>query len=206
MESTRPSKLEDLSKQELIAHIYALEAQLPPNSHRKRPQINQTEPFPFHLHPTRKVAFKFSYAGWAYNGLAAQSQPTPLPTVEQVLFDAFVATRLVDPAGGMDGCGWSRCGRTDRGVSAAGQVVSLRVRSVLGERKPVEQESRDPAPEPEAVDAEIPVDDDMGLPVGLASPSSSRTPTPPLSTSPKRELAYIHMLNRVLPSTIRILA
>ncbi|KAG8705307.1 hypothetical protein FRC09_003037, partial [Ceratobasidium sp. 395] len=196
MESTRQSKLEDLSKQELIARIYALEAQLPPNSHRKRPQIHQTEPFPFHLHPTRKVAFKFSYAGWAYNGLAAQSQPTPLPTVEQVLFDAFVATRLVDPVGGMDGCGWSRCGRTDRGVSAAGQVVSLRVRSVLGERKPIEQELKDPISETELAEEEIPVEDDMRLPLGLASPSSSRPPTPPPTTSPKRELAYIHMLNR----------
>ncbi|KAG9098716.1 hypothetical protein FS749_003152 [Ceratobasidium sp. UAMH 11750] len=197
------ARLEDLSKQDLIARIHALEAQLPSSSRPHRRQI-PTKPFPFHTHPTRKVAFKFSYAGWAYNGLAAQSQPTPLPTVEQVLFDALVATRLVDPAGGMDGCGWSRCGRTDRGVSAAGQVVSLRVRSVVGERPVLESEKREEVEV--SVEEEAVMDEDMGLPVGLASPSSSRSSTPPPTTEPKPELAYIHMLNRVLPPTIRILA
>ncbi|KAG9092163.1 hypothetical protein FRC06_000219 [Ceratobasidium sp. 370] len=200
MEPARPSKLEDLSKQELIARIHALEAQLPPSSRRRE---TPTKPFPFHTHPTRKVAFKFSYAGWAYNGLAAQSQPTPLPTVEQVLFDALVATRLVDPAGGMDGCGWSRCGRTDRGVSAAGQVVSLRVRSAMGERPVLESETREKM---EVSMQEEVVNEDMGLPLGLTSPGSSRSSTPPPTTEPRRELAYVHILNRVLPPTIRILA
>ena len=52
-----------------------------------------------------------------------------MPTVEGVLFAALAKARLVDPEGGLDGCGWERCGRTDRGVSSAGQVVSLYVRS-----------------------------------------------------------------------------
>ncbi|KAG8742749.1 hypothetical protein FRC10_000963 [Ceratobasidium sp. 414] len=207
MESRRPSKLEDLPKQDLIARIYALEAQLPPSSrHPHRRRETSTKPFAFHAHPTRKVAFKFSYAGWAYNGLAAQSQPTPLPTVEQALFDAFVATRLVDPAGGMDGCGWSRCGRTDRGVSAAGQVVSLRVRSAVGERPVLGSEARERVEVPVQVQESAVVDGDVDLPMGLASPGSSRSSTPPPTTEPRPELAYIHILNRVLPPTIRILA
>ncbi|QRW03535.1 tRNA nucleotidyltransferase [Ceratobasidium sp. AG-Ba] len=156
-------KLEDLSKEDLIARIYALEALVP--SSRRRSQLDQPKPFPFDRHPTRKIALKFSYAGWAYNGLAAQAQPTPLPTVEQVLFDALVNARLVDPAGGMDGCGWSRCGRTDRGVSAAGQVVSLRVRSALGSVAPSKPECA-PQPEQEAEADDLELDAD--LPVGLS--------------------------------------
>lgn len=207
MESTRPTKLEDMSRADLITRIRALEARLPNHLVQRRIPDNQ-QPFPFDAHPTRKIALKFTYAGWEYNGLAAQSQPTPLPTVEQVLFDALVNTRLVDPAGGMDGCGWSRCGRTDRGVSAASQVVSIRLRSALGE-KPIPQ----PAPQEEDTTAPEPVKDstyadpeDLGLPFGLASPISSRAPTPPPTDMPKRELAYVHMLNRVLPPTVRILA
>src|SRR5260221_2459091 len=85
--------------------------------------------FDFSKHPRRKIALKFCYSGWEYSGLAHQIGPTPLPTVENVLFDAMVKAHLVDPATGLDGCGWERCGRTDRGVSAAAQVVSLWIRS-----------------------------------------------------------------------------
>ncbi|KIM41961.1 hypothetical protein M413DRAFT_33262, partial [Hebeloma cylindrosporum] len=83
------------------------------------------KPFDFSKHSRRKIALKFCYSGWEYGGLAFQLGPTPLPTVENVLFDVLAKTRLVDPDGGFDGCGWEKCGRTDRGVSAAGQVVSL---------------------------------------------------------------------------------
>ncbi|KAK0491565.1 pseudouridine synthase [Armillaria novae-zelandiae] len=81
--------------------------------------------FDFYSYPVRKIALKFCYSGWEYNGLAFQKKPTPLPTVEGVLYDALCRARLIDEARGYDGCGWEKCGRTDRGVSAAGQVVSL---------------------------------------------------------------------------------
>ncbi|KAJ6614669.1 pseudouridine synthase, partial [Mycena sp. CBHHK59/15] len=110
--------------------------------------------FDFSSYPLRKIALKFCYSGWAYNGLAIQADATPLPTVEGVLFDALAKARLIDPDAGFEGCGWERCGRTDRGVSAGGQVVSLWVRSALD--------------------------------------------NPPHS--------YTLILNRILPSTIRILA
>ncbi|KAF8602992.1 tRNA pseudouridine synthase [Ceratobasidium sp. AG-I] len=208
MDTSRPPKLEELSKEDLIARIHALESLIPAHTlqHNRRPRIEPL-PFNFAAHPSRKVALKFTYAGWDYNGLAAQSQPTPLPTVEQVLFDALVSTRLIDPEGGMDGCGWSRCGRTDRGVSAASQVVSLRLRSALGD-KPVLQPavSERPAAPEDLVDSIYTDGEDLGLPLGLASPSSSRSSSPVPNSAPKSELAYVHILNRVLPPTIRILA
>ncbi|KAH9980567.1 pseudouridine synthase [Russula compacta] len=95
----------------------------------KKPKRAPRREFNFSAYPTRKIALKFSYAGVGYGGLTWQVGETPLPTVEGVLFAALAKARLVDPEGGLDGCGWERCGRTDRGVSAAGQVVSLYVRS-----------------------------------------------------------------------------
>ncbi|CAE6504346.1 unnamed protein product, partial [Rhizoctonia solani] len=219
-------RLEDLSKEQLIARIYELERQLPAQS-RRSPQTVQN-PFPFSQHPTRKIALKFTYAGWLYNGLAAQSQPTPLATVEQVLFDALVNTRLVDPDKGMEGCGWSRCGRTDRGVSSAGQVVSLWVRSALGARSICKKneslfDQEDSALAPDSYEESLLTFEGSALPlldVYSTALDASLPPTPPLpppSVQPnpkakqakketKQELAYIHMLNRVLPSSIRVLA
>ncbi|KAG8731700.1 hypothetical protein FRC11_002846 [Ceratobasidium sp. 423] len=189
--------------------------------------VHRQNPFPFSQHPTRKIALKFSYAGWLYNGLAAQSQPTPLPTVEQVLFDALVSTRLVDPEKGMEGCGWSRCGRTDRGVSSAGQVVSLWVRSALGagsvrkkNESVLEQEDAALIPNPEegsssaieAAEPSLPALEssspalDTPPPLAPSPPSSPKPETKQANKETKHELAYIHMLNRVLPPTIRVLA
>ncbi|KAJ7058073.1 pseudouridine synthase [Mycena amicta] len=110
---------ESWSKQELIAKLVQLESPVASTVH------NTGRPFDFSSYPRRKIALKFCYSGWEYNGLAIQADPTPLPTVEGVLFDALAKARLIDGDAGMDGCEWERCGRTDRGVSAAGQVVSL---------------------------------------------------------------------------------
>ncbi|KAG1865893.1 pseudouridine synthase [Suillus subalutaceus] len=113
---------ESWSKDELIARLREVETK----KHAKSTHLpTSKKPFHFSSHPKRKIAIKFCYSGWEYNGLAYQNGPTPLPTVEDVLFKAFVKARLVDETGGLDGCGWEKCGRTDRGVSAAGQVVSL---------------------------------------------------------------------------------
>ncbi|KAG2123435.1 pseudouridine synthase [Suillus clintonianus] len=113
---------ESWSKDELITRLRELDTK----KHSKSTHSpTSKKPFHFSSHPKRKIAIKFCYSGWEYNGLAYQNGPTPLPTVEDVLFKAFVKARLVDETGGLDGCGWEKCGRTDRGVSAAGQVVSL---------------------------------------------------------------------------------
>lgn len=84
------------------------------------------------------MALRFAYAGWNYNGLAFQNEPTPLPTVEEEILKALSKAKLiaaVDP----HCCKFSRCGRTDKGVSALNQVISLNVRSRLNE---TDQEDR----------------------------------------------------------------
>ncbi|CAP92522.1 Pc13g14530 [Penicillium rubens Wisconsin 54-1255] len=99
---------------------------------------------------TRFIALKFAYLGQAYNGLEhTNGNTTPLPTVEEVLWKALRRTRLISPETTSDlepsdraervpmrpyhlywdGCEYSKAGRTDKGVSAFGQVIGLRVRT-----------------------------------------------------------------------------
>ncbi|KAG2790745.1 hypothetical protein PC129_g6990 [Phytophthora cactorum] len=74
----------------------------------------------------RAVAVKFLYLGEKYAGFARQDHMPE--TVERYLLEALVRSKLIE---NVDDAGYSRCGRTDRGVSAFGQVVALRVRSNL---------------------------------------------------------------------------
>ncbi|ORZ36364.1 pseudouridine synthase [Catenaria anguillulae PL171] len=89
--------------------------------------------FNFADHPTRKVLFRLAYLGWPYQGFASQAHTTE--TVEHHLFTALRTCRLIDPAlnaGDIpQACDYSRCGRTDKGVSATGNAVCLNVRSRL---------------------------------------------------------------------------
>jgi tRNA pseudouridine38/39 synthase len=164
--------------------------------------------------PRRKIALRFAYAGWAYGGLAFQVAGTPLPTVEGVLFDALAHLKLIDPAAGPEGCGWERCGRTDKGVSGAGQVVSLWVRTALGGPAPAEDCAEDPAdvaqpeersdPGQEAKSSDEPLDDGLFGSMDLDTELEITTRPPP--PAPTEELHYVSMLNKTLPPTIRALA
>ncbi|CAK7914144.1 tRNA pseudouridine(38/39) synthase [[Candida] anglica] len=88
------------------------------------------KPFNITDHNRRFIALRFAYTGWNYNGLAFQNEPTPLPTVEEVILKALATAKLI-AAPEPHCCGFSRCGRTDKGVSALNQVISLKVRSRL---------------------------------------------------------------------------
>eukprot|EP00850_Spirogloea_muscicola_P016431 SM000133S26797 [mRNA] locus=s133:85450:89880:+ [translate_table: standard] len=76
---------------------------------------------------TRHIALKLMYLGVRYHGFA--SQAVGQPTVEGELIAALRTTRLV--FGDWSNVQYSRCGRTDKGVSAMGQVVALYLRSAL---------------------------------------------------------------------------
>ena len=154
----------------------------------KEKDLSEQKPFDFSLYPRRKIALRFTYAGWEYGGLAYQAGPTPLPTVEGVLFDALVQTKLIDGTKGFEGCEWERCGRTDRGVSGAGNVISLWVRSAIPQDNPPHEEDID------------------GPPSASNSQGTSPPEIVPTASVGKKELRYISVLNRVLPSTIRVVA
>lgn len=160
---------------------------------------------------TRRIALKFAYLGGGYNGFEHHSgNTTPLPTVEEELWKALVRCRLIFPPSleqnsllapdapkkldtyengrtpvDWEGCEYSKCGRTDRGVSAFGQVVGLRVRSARKKEEEMDDE------------------ESGGVALNIAAEEEKReTEWDPL----RDELPYVNMLNRILPPSIRIIA
>lgn len=81
---------------------------------------------------TRFIALKLAYLGKNYGGFEFQVS-AETPTIEEELWKALTTARLIYPRDkrvvDFSCCEYAKCGRTDRGVSAFGQVVSLRVRS-----------------------------------------------------------------------------
>lgn len=142
LSATKTTSYEKWTKTQLISRIQELESGLTPQIADKQevststtdpnatPQTKKRRVFDFSKHSTRFVAFRFAYLGWNYNGLNFQYEPTPLPTVEEEILQAMTKARLVTEAD-PGCCDFSRCGRTDKGVSALNQVISLKVRSSL---------------------------------------------------------------------------
>lgn len=128
------------------------------------------KPFNFKRFNKRHIALRIAYLGWDYHGFASQENINN--TIEYHLFDALTKTKLIEDRPTSN---YSRCGRTDKGVSAFGQVITLDVRTNLHEglgvivREGVEKKE---------------------LPGGKE----------------EKELNYVHVLNRVLPPDIRVLA
>ncbi len=120
---------------------------LAPQGGKKRKRESKFDPT---LYEYRQIALGVLYLGHSYHGLAAAVAHAPstprstdsvaldtncsvaghdaIPTIEGELFKALDGTKLLPP-GGRSASNFSRCGRTDAGVSALGQVVSLKVRS-----------------------------------------------------------------------------
>ena len=82
--------------------------------------------FDFRKYKKRHIALKFLYLGWDYHGYVVQEDTTK--TIEHYLFDALVRTKLIV---NRESSNYHRCGRTDKGVSAFSQVISIDVRSNL---------------------------------------------------------------------------
>ena len=164
----------------LAAALAARESKRPKKRRRKA-----QKPMDLTKYEARDVALWIAYDGGAYRGFAAQEKAeVDVDTVERQLFQALEKTCLV---GGRDACAYSRCGRTDKGVSAAGQVVGLRLRSVARRGTAFE-----PATHP-----------------GDALANTERRDAETNEVVPntqKRELDYVGMLNRVLPDDVRALA
>ncbi|RWA15072.1 hypothetical protein EKO27_g90 [Xylaria grammica] len=153
---------------------------------------------------TRLVAMKLAYLGKNYGGFEFQSTGNA-PTIEEELWKAFVRACLIFPEN-PDEVNWgpweySKCGRTDRGVSAFGQVISIRVRS----NRPLPEE---PEESPTAVSDETAAGtrpQDAGETEALEDAESENTPKRDFDDLTD-ELSYPRLLNRLLPPDIRILA
>ena len=83
------------------------------------------------------LAIKFAYIGINYNGFEA-AKKAELPFIEDMLFKMLQKRKFIKPIEGKDTqeiCAYlslehnyKKCGRTDKGVSAAGNVINLLVR------------------------------------------------------------------------------
>ncbi|PNY26407.1 tRNA pseudouridine(38/39) synthase [Tolypocladium capitatum] len=147
---------------------------------------------------TRYIAIKLAYLGKNYGGFEFQAMGNQ-PSIEEELWNALTKSCLIFPDDEkvvqFDCCEYSKCGRTDRGVSAFGQVIGLRVRSnrplptkrvKLDEGEPAEQDAAMPEPRPDLMEedaAEAKPFDDI-----------------------QDELCYPRILNRLLPNDIRAMA
>ena len=93
------------------------------------PRRGRPEGFDMGRYRQRLVALHVLYFGEKFQGLAMQKHTEE--TVEGQLLVALRKTRLMAPDAAPGEVLWARCGRTDKGVSAYDQVVSLKLRSKI---------------------------------------------------------------------------
>lgn len=122
-----------LDKNDLVEKIIQLQAhntqlkniinKTTPCDGQKQKKVDQRE-FMFEKCHYRHVLLRVSYLGWEYQGLAVQENTTQ--TVEYHLFEALKRACLIQSR---ETSNYHRCGRTDKGVSSFGQVISICLRS-----------------------------------------------------------------------------
>ena len=93
--------------------------------------------------PKRKVAVMIGYCGAGYHGM--QYNP-PNPTIEDALFKAFVKAGAIskDNSNDLKKNGFMRAARTDKGVHAGGNLISLKM---IIEDPDIKQKINDVLPE-----------------------------------------------------------
>ncbi|XP_042202439.1 tRNA pseudouridine(38/39) synthase [Callorhinchus milii] len=170
----------------------------PPGAARpqRRGKSRQRRPFDFSAHGRRHVALRLCYLGWEYQGFAAQDNTSN--TVEDKLFEALSKTRLVE---NRHSASYHRSGRTDKGVSAFGQVISLDLRSNLSRGLGVKPSNRDTDRDTDRIR-----DTDGVIDTVIESDRVRDTEANPDEAAEQDEIRYVHILNRVLPPDIRVLA
>ena len=92
----------------------------------KKPE--KTRKLDFARYKRRHIALKLLYLGWNYQGFSTQIDTDQ--TIEYYIFQALLKTNLIESR---QTSNYHRCGRTDKGVSSFGQVISLDVRTNLTE-------------------------------------------------------------------------
>ncbi|KAI9807167.1 MAG: hypothetical protein M1825_005885 [Sarcosagium campestre] len=228
--ASSPPEYQTWSQQDLINRVIELEGRLKAQTAslsasslafktRAAPSKRSFDPSKY---STRLIALKIAYLGQRYNGF--ESQPkcfTPLPTIEEELWKALCKSRLISPPHeegdeetiSWQGCDYSKCGRTDRGVSAFGQVIGIRVRSNRPSSRRNELGRR--SSESSSVGDDATIGKVVTLPLNEAVPGSESgdinsddglEDSKRNFDSIKDELPYPKILNKLLPKDIRVLA
>lgn len=153
----------------------------------KKQKKKKEVPFDMNKYKQRHIAFQVQYDGSDYSGFAAQENED---TVEDKLFKSLQKLRLIEDRKTSN---YSRCGRTDKGVSALGQVVAFNLRSSIPKDVPDHAFPRHP-----------------NDPVTQASASASHKQIGTESNVRPlliiKEMDYCSMMNNSLPEDIRIVS
>ncbi|XP_054468853.1 tRNA pseudouridine synthase A [Anoplopoma fimbria] len=83
-------------------------------------------------YPKKKVVLLVAYSGKGYYGMQRNPGTTQFRTIEDELVTSLIKSDCIPENHGseMKKMSFQRCARTDKGVSAAGQVVSLKLRLI----------------------------------------------------------------------------
>lgn len=181
----------------------------------------------------RHIAFRFHYDGATYNGLAENRNSPTDNSVEKTLFAALEKTCLIDSEeeekdkfDGMTSkiivtqdnnsirnsrneCKYSRSGRTDKGVSAFGQVIALRVRSAFPVGTLIINDSDKVIMQESDLPNNSTTEVNCWVPSNQMKQGTSQDATIDNNSSLQQrcitEKNFCQMLNNVLPSSIRML-
>ncbi|KAK8805531.1 hypothetical protein WA158_002187 [Blastocystis sp. Blastoise] len=159
----------------------------PENSGKK---VKKNRPFDFSRYHQRHVAFHVLYDGSSYQGFADQQVTEENKNsnyIERELFKAFQKVKLIEDR---NTCNYSRSGRTDAGVSAFGQVISINVRSNLRSNVEFVDDNQENETNPQSTD------NSRGN-IDIQKKNQDIIQT-------LEELDYPCILNKVLPADIRI--
>ena len=197
---------------------------------------------------TRHVALQVFYDGEAYTGLAENVGQPGDHSIERALFQAMAQCQLIPTAdraqlsandttdnsvvadnknnNNTASLHYSRCGRTDKGVSSAGQVVALHLKSAISAEATWDAKGQHPVTNDQLPKYHYPntknLEDDAAqartvwVPPRRDGRKANKNPenaddkdqATALATRQSkvmREYAYDHILNNLLPPDIRVL-
>ncbi|CAG8478530.1 12915_t:CDS:2 [Acaulospora morrowiae] len=158
-----------------------------------KPRKKNPRPFDMSKYSKRRIALRIAYFGWNYHGFETNANEKSYPTIEGQLYTAFVGARLISD---LKECNFTKCGRTDKGVSGLGQVIALNVRSNLPHDSPLV------LPSISQVDGES---SNRQVAEGVEE-SKKNIDGKTRNTKDTEEIPYIEVLNRMLPNDIRVIA
>lgn len=128
------NELNQMTREQLIERVlkvdsYNLQLKATINKKFTEKLLNGSEPenkkqFDFSKHHKRHILLKICYMGWDYAGFAVQDGG--LETIELHLFNGLTKVCLIESR---ETSNYNRCGRTDKGVSAFSQIISIDIRS-----------------------------------------------------------------------------
>jgi tRNA pseudouridine38/39 synthase len=175
-----------------------------PSNAKKRKDRKPKEAIGDIEHRRRHIALEIWYDGRNYTGLAENVGAEDDRSVERALFAALQRANLVKDR---SSCSYSRSGRTDKGVSAAGQVVALQLKSAFAMRASLAapSSSDDTASHHEPITNQDLPQNSMDK-LTIWTPNVKKKPNQAAWT--RKEMAeypFDKILNNLLPADIRVL-